>query len=284
MPQGYDRDANVVNLGDTARLEQRARDNEDNLYTFQDITRAEFIVQKPDGNQTTFNADVEEDGTATFNYPDTDQMGEYIVVCRFYLDDGQVQSVRTDFEAVDPFMVDAPDPVVQKLVDAVWMRFEDLFDSEDGGPWLRDMSMRYFNKEKIVYFIDDALLEINYAPPATNATLADFVSPLPPASGADPDMPIMVQGVTLAVIRHLIRSYAEQPRLVGANIAWQDRTSYFQTWQSIYQVEHDTYARWLALWKRQFLGFGHSALLVGSKAGRLIPAPMRTRYVGRGYY
>ena len=81
-----------------------------------------------------------------------------------------------------------------------------------------------------------------------------------------------------------MRSYVEQPLPSGAQIAWQDRRDYLERWRSMYDLEMIQYERWLALWKRGFLQLGHSRLLVAAKAGRLIPAPMRARSVGRGYW
>ena len=98
------------------------------------------------------------------------------------------------------------------------------------------------------------------------------------------ELPLLAQGVFLCVVRHLMRSYVEQPNPVGAQIAWHDRRDYLQRWQSVYTIEDAHYKRTVALFKRRFLGLGHSRVLVSSKAGRLIPAPMRTRNVGRGYW
>ncbi len=84
-------------------------------------------------------------------------------------------------------------------------------------------------------------------------------------------------------MRHLIRSYAEQPDTNNSPVAFLDRRRYQDTWSKVLEIEEAQYRRVLALWKRQYFGFGKSKLLVATKAGRLIPAPMRTRYMGRGY-
>jgi len=81
-----------------------------------------------------------------------------------------------------------------------------------------------------------------------------------------------------------MRSYVEQPMPTGVQVAWQDRRDYLQRWREVFDLEKEQYDRWVALYKRGYLQLGHSKLLVAAKAGRLIPAPMRARSVGRGYW
>jgi hypothetical protein len=121
--------------------------------------------------------------------------------------------------------------------------------------------------------------------------LSYFTTPIPnpdpnlPANTyqPDPDRIVLVQATLLAVIKHLMRSYVEQPQPQGANIVWQDRREYLQRWQSIYQIEDAAFKEMVLLWKRQFYNFGQGALSVHSKAGRLYPTGWRARNVSRGY-
>jgi hypothetical protein len=171
------------------------------------------------------------------------------------------------------------------------MRFEDCFDSDLGGPHLRDETLAYFEPSKIEKFIAEGLLEVNLWPPFTNLDLSYFTTQvidpdpaLPPGSmQADPDRYVIALGTELAIIRHLMRSYVEQPAPQGANIVYQDRRDYLQRWQQIYQLEKAEWDRVVALWKRQFLNLGKSSLLVQTKAGRVYPGA-RTRGATRGYY
>jgi hypothetical protein len=94
-----------------------------------------------------------------------------------------------------------------------------------------------------------------------------------------------VQATLLAVIRHLMRSYVEQPAPQGANIVYQDRRDYLQRWEEIYKIEEEFFKYVLALWKRQFLHLGTGSLLVHSKAGRLYgPGYNRARTISRSMY
>lgn len=283
MPFGEYRNNLVANLNDTVELRAFLFDQDNIPYQPDQLIAVTFVIQQPDGEQVTEDGTIdEEDGAAVLLWDGAEQLGEHIAVARFELDNGAKKSVRQKFEVVDPF-TDAPLSDVDLIAENVWLRLEDCFDSTEGGPWLRDVTLSYFNKAKIPQFINDALMDINMQPPMTSFLLKDFTT-VGPGGEDDTDMPILVQGVLLAVIRHLMRAYTEQPTPAGANIPYEDRKDYLQRWQTIYQIELERYTRWLALWKRQFLGLGKTALLISTKAGRLIPAPMRTRYVGRGYY
>ena len=136
--------------------------------------------------------------------------------------------------------------------------------------------MARFDKSKMKTLVPEALLDINVQQPITSFTESNF--PLDHNGGT-----LLSHGILVSTIRHLIRSYAEQPDVDGSNVAWLDRRRYQETWIKALDIEEKQYRRVLALWKRKFFGLGSSKLLVATKAGRLVPAPMRTRYMGRGY-
>jgi hypothetical protein len=288
MSLGFDRQIKIIAKGDSARLTARLHDDKDQLYSYEDLASVTFTIQRPladsDGNKYDSVKDVQfgeimEDGTGYLAYAQTDQVGHYICVATFELVDGTTKSTKSDFEVFDPFeVVDTP---IRVVADGVWTKLEDCFDAENEGPWVQDMTLNYFREEKMEKFINDALFDINYQNPPTAVDVGSFVTT---TGGPTSNYPLLVQGVFIQVLRHLMRSYVEQPMPTGAQIAWQDRRDYLQRWQSMYELELVQYERWLALWKRGFLQLGHSKLLVSAKAGRLIPAPMRARSAGRGYW
>lgn len=271
-----------VNTGDTAELRRYIFDEDEIAVDPDIIVQVKFTIQKPDNSQSTHNGIVEDDGAGFYRWTDTADLGEYKYIASFTLDTGQVRSTRGTFEVIDPFNPPTPSPI-EALSDAVWLKIEDCFDSEEGGPWLRDETLRYFNRNKIPEFVPDGMLLINVTPPMTNLLIDTFTTPLADGS-PDPDMPILVLATFLEVVRHLMRSYVEQPASANANVVYEDRRDYLQRWQLIYQMEMDYFLRVLAMWKRQYIGLGHSQILVTAKAGRLLPAPLRSRNIGRGYY
>lgn len=291
MSLGYDRQLKIVSLGDTVPLSARLYDDDDQLYSYEDLSAVEFVIQRPDktkvNNGNPIDGEVLEDGTGFLNFdessdPDGDganQSGHYIAVASFELVDGIKKSTRCDFEVFDPFEVVAP--VTRIIADGVWTKLEDCFDAENEGPWVQDMTLNYFREEKMEKFINDALFDINYQNPPTDLTVGNFVN----SDGTvTSNYPLLVQGILIQVIRHLMRSYVEQPMPTGVQIAWQDRRDYLQRWKEVFDIEHEQYKRWVALYKRGYLQLGNSKVLVAAKAGRLIPAPMRARSVGRGYW
>jgi hypothetical protein len=81
-------------------------------------------------------------------------------------------------------------------------------------------------------------------------------------------------------------AYAEQPLPAGAasQIGWQDRRDYLTRWMQIYTIEFAMYDRMAKLWKRRYLGLGTTKGIISNKAGRMVMAPMRSRFIGRGYW
>lgn len=296
MPLGTLHDRTEVSMGDTAELRAYVTNEDESPVSPTDLSSVSFTVRKPDGTDTTTAGTINDDGSGFLRYTATDQKGLYVWTAQFTYVSGQKRSYRDEFNVYDPLEV-PPQSQANQVAEQVWFRLEDCFDSEEGGPWLRDMTLSYFDPTKIEKFIPEGLLEINTYPPVTNLDLAYFTTDIPAtdpiilaqdpnAKQPDPDRIVIVQGTLLAVIKHLMRSYVEQPDLRGANAVYEDRRDYLQRWQSIYQLEYAEWQRMIALWKRQFLNYGRSSLLIGSKAGRLYgpAAGMRLRNAVRGYY
>lgn len=258
-----------------------------------DITSVTFKLRKPDGVTTTTAGVIQTDGSGFYRFVDTDQTGLYIWTATFVLVSGEKRTYRDEFFVSDPLEV-PPNDRKEDISAEVWMRVEDCFDSEMGGPWLRDKTLAYFDPTKVARFIPEGLLMINSQPPLTQLDLGFFTTEVgetdpvilaidPAAKQPDPDRILIVQATLIAVIRHLMRSYTEQPNLQNANVAWQDRRDYLQRWGTILQIEEKWFHDYVLLWKRQFYHFGKSALLVHSKAGRLYPPGYRARNAVRGY-
>lgn len=283
MSLGYEREEKVYNLGDTANLSVTLYNREtEEPYSPDDLLSVEFTIQSPDGTKVTEVGEVEEDGKGTFDFSDTAQVGHYVGVASFDTSFG-VKSARTDFEVVDPFAETEPS-MSWAIANDAWEKFEDCFDGEEEGPWLREMTLNVFNKTKMEKFIDDALYDINSQHPPTNQNMEAFVTKSEKGWIANADLPLLTQGLVIQLIRHLMRSYVEQPNPVGAQIAWHDRRDYLQRWKLVLDQEKEQYLRMLAFYKRRFMGLGQTVSIVSSKAGRLLPAPMRTRNVGRGWW
>jgi hypothetical protein len=282
MSFGYERQQRVF-VGDTATLYAYLyEDDQESLVSFVNIDQVVYTVKRPSDDASTptiaeAQGTITGDGQAEYIVPSSvvGEPGEYLAFARFHLNDGRKKSVIVDFDAIDPFEAVAQGPF-DPWIDFTWRKIEDCFDSEIGGPWLRDMTMARFDKSKLRTLLPEALLDINVQQPITHFNEKSF--PLDESGGA-----LFSQALLVSTVRHLIRSYAEQPEVIASPVNFLDRRRYVDTWNSVLKIEEPQYRRVLALWKRQYFGFGSSKLLVASKAGRLLPAPMRTRYMGRGY-
>lgn len=290
MSLGAEKTQTVVYQTDTAELYAFFYgDNEAQLSqaSFSDVT---FTVRSPDGTDTSFSGTVNVDGSCYLQYTGTTDVGLYKWTAQATLTTGEKRTYRDEFQVEDP-LADPPVTQANEIAEEVWMRLEDCFDSELGGPWLRDMTLVYFEPSKVERFIPEGLLRVNVTPPDTQLDLSYFTTDITATdpnlpSGTmmpDPDRIIIVQGTLLAVIRHLMRSYVEQPEPQGANVVWQSRRDYLQRWQMIYTLEEAAFKEMTLLWKRQFYNFGKGALLTHSKAGRLYPTGWRARNATRGY-
>jgi hypothetical protein len=271
-----------------------AFDQDSNPIPAASITSVSFEIQNPAGAKTTTSGTIEPDGAGFLRYDTTAKpLGEYIAMVKFTLNSGERRSTRVDFTIIDPFLTIVPSKD-EVIAQNVWNLLEDCFDSEEGGPWLRDMTLSFFDRKKIEQFIPYAMMEINNAQPMTSFGTETFVTIVfgpdgitPTAANPTESIPIVSLGVLIQVIRHLMRSYVEQPANMGSEIAFEDRRDYLQRWQLILQDLVPDYQRMLILWKRQFLNLGKSALSIHSKAGRLYGthnSSWRMRNAGRGWY
>jgi hypothetical protein len=205
----------------------------------------------------------------------TYQEGVYRARAKFILSDGSQRSQFVNFEVLDPLKISTTD--IDKTLDVAWMFLEDCFDSENGGPYLRDVTLANFDKKKMALLAPSALFQIGIKPPATTYTVDNF-----PYTEAGP---LLAKAILIESIKHLMRSYTEQPNVLGAGqISYFDRRDYLTRWQSIYQLEMEEFKHWLALWKRGQFNFGSGSLLIDLKSGRRQMYPQLDRARGRYWY
>ena len=140
--------------------------------TADQVMQVNYLVQKPDGTTSTDVGTIQDDGQGFLRWVDTTEPGEYLVQVQFQLITGEVRSVMQNFAVINPF-ADEPIPTgTQLITGAVWLRLEDLFDSTEGGPWLRDKTLYNFDENKVAAFIPEALMDVNLQmPPSTGSEL-----------------------------------------------------------------------------------------------------------------
>lgn len=289
MSFGYQLQPRVM-VGDSAVLTATLFQSDDSeLVAQNDITRVTFTVMAPGDSAESPSIDQEEgniiaDGTGQFVVDPSINSGEgdYKAIATFNYNDaanginGLTRSIPVDYQVTDPMLRVGPSPA-DAAVRQCWMFIEDCFDSEQGGPWLRDMTMAVFDQSKIRGFIGQALMTINNQMPFTNYVERDF-----PYTVGDGEA-LFALALLVQIERQLMRAYTEQPDVVSSPVAFMDRKRYQQAWQAMYNVDSKEFTHWVNRWKLRQYDLSSGALLIGSKAGRMMPAPMRSRNVGRGF-
>jgi hypothetical protein len=215
------------------------------------------------------------DNMATISLPGslTTISGLYRGVARFTLSDGTTRSAPVEFEVIDPLADRLNLTGADLAVEHAWMKLEDLFDSELGGPHLRDRTRNSFDRNKVGNLLPDALYTINNTyQPVTGYDGTSFPY--------ETHSPLLSQALLVQSIRHLMRSYVEQWQPMNQNISYFDRRDYLNRWQQVFKIEDDQLNTWLDLFKRDLMGFGETSTLLGGYAtwyGRY-PRYMRGRY------
>ena len=262
-----------VYKGDTALIDANLFD-EDGVNPLP-ATAVSWQIRKPDGTISVGAPQTVDNTIATIIYGDTDQPGQYAVQVTFDLTDATTRSTVLSFEVTDPLETSYQSATPQdEVVDRAWMKLEDLFDSELGGPHVRDRTLANFDRHKMARFVPDALYNINnYYTPATGFDETSFPY--------DVHGPLLSQALLIEAIRHLERSYVEQWTVSGnAAPGYFDRRDYMNRWGVVRQSEEQRLFMWLDLFKRGEMGFGNSSLLVGGYASYSshVPRYMRGRY------
>lgn len=180
---------------------------------------------------------------------------------------------------VDPMpFYDSLNESEQLVVEEVTYLFGDLFDSTNGGAFLSENFQTHFDYERIAQLGRRALQKINtsYQP------LTDFSF----GPGAGQRLPqryhgLLVTATYVEVLRHLIRSYVEQPEFRGMNVTYTDRRDYINRWKMVLDDEKEDLKNAISFFKREQLGLGGGALLV---AGGIFGGGVRGGFFQAGTY
>lgn len=209
-------------------------------------------------NQPVLHTDV-----GTYEYlldsPHTATIGDYSITWTFHLDTVAQTSV-TFFEVgwTSP-EYDALSVAFRGVIESVWLRFADLFDSPDGGPHLQVYYQTHFGRSRLAQLLGIALGKLNtFAQPHTTYTLNETRGPFP----IDQWGPLLEQALYIETIKHLMRSYVEIPSEAGVPTAFLDRRDYLQRWQSIHDMEVQDFKDGLGVFKIAHMGLGRPHVLV----------------------
>lgn len=213
---------------------------------------------------TTYEADTQS-YEVTLNSQQTAVPGLYLIFWDYELD-GVAQTKETYFEVMQPAPAyDALTPQMKQVVENVYWRFADLYDSPLGGPHLQVHLQTNFGRQRMAQTLAAALGRINvWAQPHQTYVLDSSQGgkefPLAQWGG------LLEHATYIEVIKHLRRSYIEQPDLVGANLARLDRSSYINRWEALLRDEQADLSNLIDQFKIAHMGLGKPSVLVSGGA------------------
>jgi hypothetical protein len=175
-------------------------------------------------------------------------------------------------------------PDMKGIVDGVWFRFADLFDSPAGGPNLQTYYQTHFSRGRMAQLMAVGLGLLNtMAQPHTTYTIdGQGGSVFPVAQWG----PLLSTATYVEALKHLIRSYVEQPMVMGGgSITRLDRRDYLQRWQSVLQMEEVNLKSQLDVFKLSAMSLGRPKVLVsGGVYGRYGPTRVAGSVAARPRY
>lgn len=206
--------------------------------------------------------------------------GNYRAFAQITYTEGSVTkkaTVKSTYDCIDPLEASLLGTLAAPSIDLAWTYIEDCFDSEVGGPWLRDQTLARFDKDKVQKFLPKVIYDINMYQPITNYTIESF--PYTDHIGTA----IVAQGLLVNIAKHLMRSYAEQPDVTNSPAGFLNRQRYLDTWKAVYDVENEEYQRMIDEWKRLEFNKVGAAVLVAGRGNRMLMGNFRSRNVIRGF-
>jgi hypothetical protein len=209
----------------------------------------------------------------TLSSAETAVVGQYSLVWAYSV--GSVPQTYTTYLEIGPAApaYDVLDSDMQAIVESVFSRFDDAFDSVDGGPNLQTYYQAHWGRGRVARLMGVALSKLNVsAQPSMSFSLTD-PGKFPVAAWGG----VLEQATYIESIRHLIRSYVEQPDPQNTTVSRLDRRDYMQRWQMVLEMEEQDFIPMRDVFKISFMGLGRPGVLVsGGAYGNFAP----TRFAG----
>lgn len=261
------------------------------------------IEADPDGNAVTVSMLNRQDGQVVFSGRAATREEEGFYIVSLTSADTQTTGIydlhwifaftSAPQEAVSPVEVGPPSPLYSALdtdmrgiVDSVWDRFADLFDSPLGGPHLQVYFQTRMSRDRLARLLRVAVGRLNSVAQPYQTYSIDEPGRFPVVRWG----PLLEQAMYVEAIKHLIRSYTEMPAWEGVPGARAERRDYQERWRTVLEMEAPDLERALEVFKISNMGLGRPHVLIsGGVYGRYGPtrltgsAASRPRYWARFY-
>lgn len=262
------------------------------------VTYIAGVQGDPDGNavtcvMTNINADVIFTRAATrlaagqygitFTPEDTDTPGFFTLTWSFDINTIPMSTTTTcQVGAQNPAYDVLPDTMKQ-IVNNVWIRFADIYDSPNGGPHLQVYFQSNFSRGRIAQLLQIALGQLNtVAQPYTTFSTDPTSNEFPVQMWGS----LLEEALYIETLKHLIRSYTEDPMPTGITISTLTRRDYVDRWNTVLQMELTTWKGQLDSFKISLMGLGRARVLVsgGIYGNWYQPNRLPNSAVARGYF
>jgi hypothetical protein len=205
----------------------------------------------------------------TLTPDDTAALGNYIAQWTYKIS-AATQTFRSYFAigGAQPEYDNLTDDL-KAIVDSVWMRFADQFDSPNGGPNLQTYFQTNWTRGRVAQLLRIGVGRLNtVAQPHSTYSIDPGGNAFPTAQWG----PLLEQITYVEALKHLQRSYLEQPDYQGSSITRLDRQRYFDRLSQLVSDEERRLQPQMDVFKISQMGLGRPAILVsGGIFGRYSP-------------
>jgi hypothetical protein len=218
-----------------------------------------------EGGATVFTRAAEHSGTGVYSVTlgasDTQTPANYVLT--FSYDVGGVADFSMLGIEVGPAApaYDALSPGFKALIEAVWVKFADLYDSPLGGPHLQVYMQSHFGRNRLAQLLRSALGRLNALSQPHYTYGLDREFPFDLWGG------LLEEALYVEVLKHLVRTYTEQPEVIlGTSVSRLDRRDYQQRWMSVLALETEELKEMLDNFRMAHMGLGRVSVLVAGGA------------------